>query len=436
MADYKKKKVKKVKLGKVKNKKPTGIEVSDSFDIKMESAERPKKTVKRQKKPKKAEQKNDGSLKLIRGNKSKKKNKSSKAILICVLIVLVVFFLNYLSPTGLVETFKNKLSAAGSGELPATLESADILSVAGDSSNAYILSDTNFEIYNSRGKRLNNVQHGFMKPSIAVSENRSLVYDRSGNKYKVLNNSEILYSEKLKNSIYSADISRSGIFAFSTKSKGYTSEVSVFNKTNQTVYTLYSAENIITDVALNNAGNLLATSELSTKGGKFLSKICVYSFDSATPKFSFELSGEPSLCLANLNDGFAVINSDKIVICNWDNGDKTECSSSGDILSFNTDLNGNLVYVSGRNNDYSNNKITVYNDFEKQGEWNVDYSIKDISIYGSSVFILNSETVNLYDAETGEKSNSFTCEFTCSDIAALNKNSVVAISQSKMFVLE
>lgn len=440
MAEFKKKKVKKVKLGKVPSKRRNPKE-KETFDIPM-TKESKEKVEKNKNKPKKVNNKKTDKpiiqkpFKILKGNKSKLKKKSSIITYSCIAVVLIIVLINYLTPTGLIETFNNKISQAGSGEIPVTLQSSNILSTFGDDNRAFVLSDTNFEIYNSRGKCLNVIQHGFLKPAMSVSENRSLIYDRGGKNYKILNNSEVLYSDSLKNNIYSADISRSGVFGISSKSSGYSSELKVFNKYNKPIYTLFSAENIIADLVLNDSGKKVATSEITVSGGEYVSIINVYSFDSSSPKYSFKIEGEAVASIINLNSCFAVVGKNNISIINWSNGSKTDCVVNGEVLNYCYDLDGNFAYVSGRNNDYSINNITYYRSNKMQNSFNVNYLIKSISISGRNIYTLNSENINCYNGNNGKKIESLVSEFTSSDMFAISKNSVATISQTKLFVLK
>lgn len=433
MSEYKKKKVKKVKLGKVPSRRNIPRKEVENKDIIMKKE---KRTVeKKQEKSVNCSNENR-HFKLISGNKTKNSKKSHKLLLICILVLVIIVFINFLTPTGLYETFINRLKATGSGEMPVNLESANVLSTFGDDNRAYILSDTNYEIYNSNGKLLNNVQHGYLKPAMSVSESRSIIYNRGGNKFKILNLSKTLYNGSLKNTIYSAKISRCGVYGFASKASGYASQVSVFDKYNNSIYTLYSADNIIADLAINDSGKKVATAEIFTSGGKYITLINIYSFKSSNPEVSFKIEGAVSTSLINLDSCFAVVCKDRIIMVNWSDGKQAKCEVSGDILRYSYDLDGNFAYVSGRNNDYSTSVIYLYNDDDKINNFSVNYSVKDISVKGKNVFTLNSENVILYNGKNGEQKDIFVSKFTSSDIFAIGSSSVGAVSQSKLVVLE
>lgn len=435
MAEYKRKKVKKVKLGKTPNTKKNVQKMpkEKSTEIKMQKN---KRDVSVSNYNREAKREKANNFKVIKGNKTRNKQRKMSIIALVVAVIVLCVFVNSLTPVGIIEEIHNNVAKIGAGELPATLESSDIKNISGNNSIVYVLSDTNLELYNQGGKRTLNVQHGYLRPGISISQSRGLIYDRGGKNYRTFNNSEILYEAKLENAIYSADISRCGKYVFSSETSGYTSKVSVFSKNNKSIFSLLVADNIVADVLLNNSGNRLATSEIYTKGGQFVSKISVYTLDSSTPKFSFEIEGAAVASLVNLKNSFAAVSEDKIIIFKWSNGDKTECETNGDILNYCSDLNGNFVYVTGRDNDYSTAKVIVYRDSKRINEFLLKFSATDISVYKNRVFILNSQNIYVYESKNGKLVNSLTTDFTSSDICALSKKSAVAVSQSKMSVLK
>lgn len=439
LAEYKKKKVKKVKLGKVPSKKEP-VKQNKAFEISMQTESKKAKEIKKNKPNKKNKQttnkENNENLKVIPGYKTKNKKKLNKITLFVCVLVLLLIIVNFLTPTGIIETVKNQISQTGSGTFPATLKSSNILKLFGNDNKAYILSDTNYEIYNSRGKCINNIQHGFLKPSLCVSESRSLIYDRGGKNYKIANNSEVLYSDSLKESIYSADISRSGVFAFSSKASGYTSQLNVFDKYNKSVFTLFSADNIIADLSINDSGKKVATAEITTSGGEYLSIINIYNFNNSSPEKTVKIEGDIAGSIINLNSCFAVVCKNCIKIINWSNGNVTDCEINGEVLKFTYDLDGNFVYVSGRNNDYSTNNITYYHNDKFCNSFDVNYSVKTISVKGKNIFTLNSENIYCYNGNDGKFIKKSVCEFSCSDFCAINKNAVTTVSQAKLYLIK
>lgn len=433
MADYKRKKVKKVKLGKVPKQKPVKEQLPKETkrEIKMKNTSRDISISNYKKQPKK-----EDSFKVIKGNKTKNRQRRFYYGFAVIFLVFAIVLVNSLTPVGIMEELHNNIAKIGTGDIPASLESADIKSICANNSFAYVLSDTNLELFNQGGKRTLNIQHGFLKPALAVSKARGLVYDRGGKNFKTFNTTEVLFDNKTENAIYSADISRSGRYVFSTETAGYSSKVTVFSKNNKKLYSLLLADNIVADVLLNNSGKKLATSEIYSKGGQFVSKISVYSMDSSSPQFSFEIEGSAVASLINLKNSFAAVSEDKITVFKWSNGERFDCELNGDLLDITNDLDGNFAFVTGRDNDYSTANITVFKDSKKINSFSVDYFVNDISIFKNRIFTLNSQNIFLYEAKKGKFLKEFTTDFTSGSISGLSKKSVIALSQSKMSILK
>ncbi|MDO4743372.1 MAG: DUF5711 family protein, partial [bacterium] len=287
MANYKKKKVKRIKPtksnhpGKNHRSLTEDVKMQDSRIRRIEKRRRKLKTPNltfTTKKPKTAKKNKEyvSEYKIIKGNKIKNKFKKILYYISCLFIIVVIICINYMTPTGLVETASNFIAKLGSGYDTAYLQSNKIIDFRNDHGRISVLSDTYLELYNNNSKQMLCYQHGFSTPQLKSSASRILVFDRGGKNFKVFNNSKLLLNESLENTIISADISRSGSIAFVTESTGYLAQVSVYNKGFKNKFTLYSSEKRISDAALNNNGNKIAVCEVLVENGVYSSIVSVY----------------------------------------------------------------------------------------------------------------------------------------------------------------
>ena len=71
------------------------------------------------------------------------------------------------------------------------------------------------------------------------------------------------------------------MFAVATKTDGYSSVVSVFNKNNEKIYEWFSSEDTVNSLSIADNGKSIAVSTLKVVNGKFVSNFYVLRFNSA-----------------------------------------------------------------------------------------------------------------------------------------------------------
>ena len=371
---------------------------------------------------------------IVMGFRKKNRIKNIVGYGSALVVVLVLVITNMALPTGISESAKNLYSSLGGGENPAEMQSTNVIDSDSDGSVSYLLSDTFFEIFNSRGKEMLYYQHGFSNPEMKLSKSRTLVYDRGGYGVKIFNDYQILKENVFDDAIYTADIARNGNTAFVTKASGYAAAVTVYSKSFKKIYSRYSADNLISAVAFNRNGRKLAVSEIYTEGGIVKSKICVFGFKSSAPLGEYVIDGTVVSSVINLGSKFVAISNDGYWVVDWGSCKPDRENKSTGMLFYDANLSGKIAFVTCENNDYSKNKVSVLG---KGGTVvsNFDYSgvVGGISLGKSKISVLGSDKISVYSLK-GEKRSDIDCGYNTYYISSLGRNRVSAFSKSKFYV--
>lgn len=444
MADYKKKKVKKIKPKK--NSHPSKKDSVATENIKMLDS-RVRRVKKRRSKLKKttsamptrktepiakaytAEEK----YRVIKGNKSKNRLKRFLKLTACLPVIAIILLANFMTPTGIIETASNFMVELGSGDDSVNLQSNKITDFRNDGGRISVLSDTYLELYNANAKQMLCHQHGFSTPQLKTSDSRVLVFDRGGKGFKIFNNSKMLLDEKLQATIISADISRNGSMAFVTESTGYLAQVSVFDKDLKNKFTFYSSEKRITDAALNNRGRKLAVSEIFVENGVCSSTVSVYNFSDSKPVFVEKFENEIITSLINTGSRILAVGSKTIAYLSWNGKHKELPSLNNSLIKFKVINNKNAIFVTGSINGLSKSCVSVYNSKGVQiSSFDFDDNITDISLASDTIWILSGNTVKKYSAEG--KFIDYPEDLSAASIClcGLKKNSFAFVSQAKL----
>lgn len=392
MAEYKKKTAKKVgKVGKHTVRKNAEsrnhtrpVKKYDDYAMKPHTS---KKTPKREPQVSQKPNKDNGGIRVLMGTKAVKQRKRIIVFsIVCLLLFAVVLF-SALTPTGPFEFLENTVKSAGKGSFPASVSGSELLNAYSVGSLTYTLTDTHAEVYNSSGKQLFSRQHEFNLPSLAVSPQRAIIYDRGGKELFVYNHSDVIYDITTEQEIYCADIGRNGTVAYASRSTGYASEVHVLNKNNKLRFIWYSANETVNNVAVSENGRRVAVSTVDVSGGEYRSKIYVFKYSSAEPLYTLEYNNSVIYSLKTLSGSlFSVVTDGSVDFIKWKNGEKTENVNPYTLNIF-TVQNGKTVCAYGSG---AGNSISV---FAKNGKKLADFAfegtVSDVSVYKSSVFLLS-----------------------------------------------
>ncbi len=419
---------------KKKNVKKTRRQVKNTYtdDIPM-TPKKPKKVKTQTEKPVKKTV-SSSKMRLIRGNRLKFKRRRNIFTLCALFLIAAVVITSLSLPTGILEFMQNKIAAVGDASgYPGTFAGGELINVVENDDIFITVTPTEIGGYNSKsGKNVFKYQHGFERPLIAASPARFIVFSQGDTRYSVYNYSKMLINGETENDILNAVIGRGGTFAIATQSDGYSSEVAVYNKQGNRIYTWQCADYIINDLLLSNDGKKLIVSAINAKDGYFVSKLYVLKFDTATPVFSETFDGDMLLDLSSKNSRtFNAVFENHIEFYRWKDFTKTTFESEKQIY-FNRATSKYNLFVAGHDGNKSDNTLYIYN---KKGEqaYSFDFAgeITDISLTGNYIHILSGKNVYLYSVK-GEEISCEPCDFGVSRIVPINHHTAALLTDNNM----
>lgn len=208
--------------------------------------------------------------------------------------------------------------ASGSG-YPVVLPGGRLLGMAPMDNGLVIAADSNLYTYNNTGRRMLDMQHGMINPTISVAGGRFLAYDRGGTKAMLFSRSSQLRQVSTDFAIYDGDMARNGNFALASRSDRHLSQVIVYNGDGNIIYRYLFSDRPAICVSLADSKDAMAVGLLDAKGGDFLSVVSRFQFTMKEPTASAELPGELVLHL-NYQDGnnIRVITDQRVILFNSD----------------------------------------------------------------------------------------------------------------------
>ncbi len=264
------------------------------------------------------------------------------------------------------------------------------------------VSPSRLSIFTSTGRRTLNITSGFSSPYMVSSGKYLLVYDTAGTTFSVYNSFARVYTETLDYPVTDACFLENGGFVIVTRSADSRSVICAYNKAFHKTAEL-RADYYIFDIAADQDGECLTMLSYEVGNGTGRTILSVRDL-TMNEKSRFKFDGEFPLAGGFLeNNRFAVI-TDRCVRIYDQNFELYEASgdySGGSITGYSLTTKGVAVSV------ILHSKNAVYA-FDKSGDllYNdaVSFSVTDICVYDSHVFLQNEQGITRLDAKSGKES--------------------------------
>ncbi len=263
-----------------------------------------------------------------------------------------------------------------------------------------LVSDTCFECFNSKGRRLNRVQHGFQLPILKSSQSRALVYDLGGKNFEINSRSSNIYKGVADNSIITANVCDNGTYGIVTEYKGFLSQMNIYAKNNREIFKYDFANHYITDIAFSKNGKLVAAVGATSNEGTLSSSLYVFNYKESKPKLKFDYDDNMFISVSYLSNGNIIAVGNKLVsVINVYKGTKSDYNYEGKSLTaFDINESDGIVFSLSISEDGSDSELYFIN---KKGklEKNIKTrnNIKSISIKCGKIACLSYGEVYMYN---------------------------------------
>lgn len=370
-------------------------------------------------------------LKVIKGRKRQKFLTKVSILLLCVTLAGIIMLLSAISPTGIGEFLSNSIAKNRNGSFPSDVSGGKLIDFKNNGDVLTVLTDTNFEIFNSSGKQICINQHGMSLPAVKTSQARMILFGISDTSYKIFNYANELYSGKTDYEILTADIARCGAYAIATKSDSFASQVVVYSKKNEPIFNWSSAKELVSNVAISSNGKKFAVSTIYAENGVLKNNVHIFNFKSASPLYSFSYDS-PILSLNTVSSfGFMVTNENRVDYITW-NGKQAQNSTELPVDILKSEYGGYTAVCTRRDGDKSQSDILV---FGKNGNQKAKViangNIQDFMIYNKQIYCLVQSEVLVYNFD-GQLIDTASCGFGTSGIYVASKNNVILITENNL----
>ncbi|MCI5655809.1 MAG: DUF5711 family protein [Candidatus Pseudoruminococcus sp.] len=361
----------------------------------------------------------------------------------CVILLLVILNWEKLSPDNVSRFIQYDLLGISQGDgYPTSIngnEIADGNFALMDEKTPVYVSDTSIVLLNDNAGQRQNLGNAFAKPILRTSRDYSMVFNAGGTGIRIFSHSNEVYNISLKNKIFCADISASGVFAAVTQSGDYLAKLNVYSKDNKEKYAYSFADYYINNISLNSDGTRAIVSGISAQKGSLVSAVYILDFSQEAYIAKYELKDNSIYDVKFFDNGNAVaIGKNESYFFDIENNKKNLISYDSKTIT-NYDISNEkgialslAKYPDGRDCDI----VTISTDGKTTATISTDIKVESISNADKTVAVSFGDTIYLYDKESGKLVDQKKCEQTLKKIAMANDNIVYALGATEVIKTE
>ena len=205
-------------------------------------------------------------------------------------------------------------------------------------------------VYSRSGKKLNSIQSGYARPTLAAGKNRFVLYNRSGNELRVESRTQNLYTKQLENSIFLCAMADNGNLAVVTEDVSAMAELLIYNSNMEQVlsWSMSSNDGTPLRMAFSPDGRKLAAAAVTAGGGQMMTNLYLVNLASGDPVSLANQSGVPQwLGWTSASTILAVYDS-RAVLYNAGGGERAAYEFAGNTLKdISVDAAGNVALLLG-----------------------------------------------------------------------------------------
>ena len=250
----------------------------------------------------------------------KKQNWSfiGKVLLVIIAAVSIIFVaassfsnVTFSNITGGVKSFFHNMRK-GDG-FPYECSAQGLKKADGIGSYLEIIDDSTVVFLNKTAKEVFRYDTTYTSPDMAVSNGRSLVYNRGASSFIVTGQSDLLYSAddtagKLDGAVITGNIGKNGSLVFGTLTDEGTSKFVVFNRNLGTDFYYVFGKDRVLYVTVSDNGKYGACAVFGVENASYYSTVYIFDFNKEEPIQKIKLSGETVIRLDFLkNKSLSVI---------------------------------------------------------------------------------------------------------------------------------
>lgn len=359
--------------------------------------------------------------------KSKKYGRLLLRLLLVFIIVAVVLIIYVNRDNISAQSISDWLVGIVTGQeretsYPITASGAKIIDFDSMDKSIAVLTDTSIVSYDKYGKELISRQHKMGNPIMRLGDNTILLYELGGQSLSVESRSDVKEHET-EYKLLSADINDKGVYAYATRSEGgYMSELHVYNEHDQEIYKGYQSKYLISDIAISEDSDNVATLMMGAIDGGYYCGIKIYDLSNNEP-LQADITETLLLDIAWCGENIVAVGTDCTIILD-SIGEEIERFTYDNQLvsySFNKD-NVCLIFEDSLKGEYSASILDENG--QLVGETDIPSEMQAVSLSDNRMYVLTSSELYCYDF-TGELKNEWLTQGNSQRLAVMNGNSYV-----------
>ena len=158
---------------------------------------------------------------------------------------------------------------------------------------------------------------------------------------------------------------------------------------------------MINNIDIASSGKKIAVSTIRAEGGKTVSDVRVYDFNSADPRYKLDLGNDAVYDIENTGSGFFVTTHNKIRYIKWSDYNTAEFDLSGEVSYLRYSDSGFLAVYNKTNDKSLNEAFLITNSGKKISGFEIKGAIRDIRFAKGRVYAMGDNTVTIYDKNGG-----------------------------------
>ncbi len=185
-----------------------------------------------------------------------------------------------LAPEALLDWIDLKLAGADKGDgFPYAISGDTVVAMGQANQNLVLLTDTSLLFINENGGEVARRSHAYARPLLKTAGSYALVAERGSGRYQIETRRETVLTGQMEGrNILAAALQKDGKFALATDtaSQSYQSELDVYDRKGELLFSWKSPRLLLTDVSFSPEGDRLAAVGVTAEAGNMRSTLLVF----------------------------------------------------------------------------------------------------------------------------------------------------------------
>ena len=203
-------------------------------------------------------------------------------------------------------------------------------------------------VYSLGGTRLNSIQSGYARPTLAAGKTRFVLYNRSGNELRVESRTQNLYTKQLENSIFLCAMSDNGTLAVVTEDQTSMAKLLVYSPSmeQQLSWSMTSNDGTPLRMAFSPDSRKLAAAAVTVSGGQVMTNLYLINLASGDPVSLVNQGGVPQWLGWTSASTILAVYDTRAVLYNAGGGERAVYDFAGtELKDVSVDAAGNVALL-------------------------------------------------------------------------------------------